>query len=153
MRTLIRKLVLGTAALLGLGIGGAALDHAAEAASPAHLDCIPPASQILDRSQTADALGPFDARWVQQQLRKDDIRWAQLELRNRGLYNGPLDGVLGPKTKLALAKYQKDNGLGRRASLDARTWEALTDNPEGGQGSSMPPSTARNSSEQSDLGR
>jgi peptidoglycan hydrolase-like protein with peptidoglycan-binding domain len=64
-------------------------------------------------------------------LRRDDIRWAQVELRYRGLYQGSLDGVVGPDTKRALSQFQKINGLGRTASLDAQTWEALT-------GSSIP---------------
>jgi hypothetical protein len=28
-----------------------------------------------------------------------DVRWAQLELRNIGLYNGSLDGVIGTKSR------------------------------------------------------
>jgi peptidoglycan hydrolase-like protein with peptidoglycan-binding domain len=59
-------------------------------------------------------------------LRRDDIRWAQVELRYRGLYQGSLDGVVGPETKRALSQFQKINGLGRTASLDTQTWEALT---------------------------
>jgi peptidoglycan hydrolase-like protein with peptidoglycan-binding domain len=59
-------------------------------------------------------------------LRKNDIRWAQVELRHRGLYKGSLDGIVGPGTKRALSQFQKMNGLGPTASLDAQTWEALT---------------------------
>jgi N-acetylmuramoyl-L-alanine amidase len=59
-------------------------------------------------------------------LRTNDIRWAQVELRYRGLYKGSLDGIVGPETKRALSQFQKMNGLGPTASLDAQTWEALT---------------------------
>ena len=59
-------------------------------------------------------------------LRRDDIRWAQVELRYRGLYQGSLDGIVGPETKRALSEFQKINGLGPSESLDAQTWEALT---------------------------
>ena len=73
-------------------------------------------------------------------LIKNDIRWAQVQLRYQGLYGGSLDGILGPKTKRALAQFQHNNGLSRTASLDAQTWEALTSGTGITQGSSgMPP--------------
>jgi peptidoglycan hydrolase-like protein with peptidoglycan-binding domain len=62
-------------------------------------------------------------------LRTDDIRWAQVELRDRGLYQGSLDGIIGPETKRALSQFQQINGLGPTASLDAQTWRALTGSP------------------------
>ena len=135
----MRKLLLGTAAVLVLGIGGATLDYAADAGNPVNPATMPPAAQTSDSSLTGDA------------LRKDDIRWAQVELRDHGLYQGSLDGVLGPETKRALGQFQKNTGLGRTASLDAQTWEALTDDPGIGQGSSMPPAAERVGG--SDLGR
>jgi peptidoglycan hydrolase-like protein with peptidoglycan-binding domain len=138
MRKLIRKLLLGTASVLVLGIGGAALDYA-DAGNPVSPATMPPAAQMSDSSLTGDA------------LRKDDIRWAQVELRDKGLYKGSLDGILGPATKRALGQFQKNNGMGRTASLDAHTWEALTGDPGIGQGSSMPAAPERTGG--SDLGR
>jgi len=58
-----------------------------------------------------------------------------------GLYNGSLDGVLGPETKRALDQFQKDNGLDRTATLDQQTMVALFGNIGISQGSSMPPTT------------
>ncbi len=136
---MIRKLLLGTASVLALGIGGAALDCAADAGSPANAAAMPQATQTSNRSLASDA------------LRKDDIRWAQVELRDGGFYKGPLDGILGPDTKRALGQFQQNNGLGRTASLDAQTWEALTADPGIGQGSSMPPASERTGG--SNLGR
>jgi peptidoglycan hydrolase-like protein with peptidoglycan-binding domain len=123
MTKLMRKLMLGAAPILALGIAGVALDHHPAKAE----DAVHAASMPLAR-QTPDS----------EFLRRDDIRWAQVELRYRGLYKGSLDGVLGPETKHALDQFQKNNGLGRTAALDARTWEALTGNSEIAQGSSMP---------------
>ena len=100
---------------------------------------MPPAAQTLDSSLTGDS------------LRKDDIRWAQVELRDRGFYKGSLDGILGPEMKRALGQFQKNNGLGRTASLDEQTWEELTADPGIVQGSSMPPAPERSGG--SDLGR
>ena len=139
MRKLIRKLLLGTASVLALGIGGAALDYAADAGNPVNASTMPPAAQTSDSSMTGDV------------LRKDDIRWAQVELRDKGLYKGSLDGILGPETKRALGQFQKNNGLGRTASLDAQTWGALTGDPGIGQGSSMLAAPERTGG--SDLGR
>lgn len=133
MRKFIRKFMLGSASVLALCIGGAALDYAAEpgttvaaTSNAVTAGCTPAASHTLESWRTGDF------------IRKDDIRWAQAELRYRGLYKGSLDGLLGHETRRALGQFQKNSGLGQTASLDAQTWEALTGNPEIGQGSSIP---------------
>ena len=125
---MIRKLILGTASVLALGIGGAALDFAADA------DDVP---------NVAPAPGTSH-HWVNTaNLSKDDIRWAQVELHTMGLYNGSLDGVVGPETKQALLGFQESNGLERTATLDQQTADALIGNPGvEGEGSSMPPKSA-----------
>ena len=134
MRKFIRKCALGIASVLALSIAGTALDYAAD-----------PGNAVADSDNTitagsTPAVFQTPENWrASDFIRKDDIRWAQLELRYRGLYKGSLDGVLGPKTRQALAQFQKNNGLDQTASLDAQTWETLTDNPDIGQGSSMPP--------------
>src|SRR5580700_9279097 len=128
----MRKLILATASVLALGIGGTAVDHAANAGNtvPNAGWNMPPAPGTSQDLQTAANL------W-----KKDDFRQAQLELRNMGLYNGSLDGVLGPETKRALDQFQKDNGLDRTATLDGLTMVALFGNIGISQGSSMPPTT------------
>jgi peptidoglycan hydrolase-like protein with peptidoglycan-binding domain len=146
MKRLIRKMVLGTASVLALGIAGTALGYAADPGNSVNAANMPQASQTLDSSQTEDS------------LRKDDIRWAQVELRDRGPYKGSLDRVLGPGTKRALGQFQTKNGLDRTSSLDAQTWEALTGDAHIGQGSSMPPKAGGGGSMMSapaasDLGR
>ena len=124
---MIRKLILGTASVLALGIGGAALDFAADA------DDAPNAVRNMPSTpETSHHL--INAA----DLSKDDIRWAQLELHNMGLYSGSLDGVAGPETKRALAEFQKSNGLERTVTLDQKTADALIGNTGVGQGSSLP---------------
>jgi len=46
------------------------------------------------------AVGPYLSQQPQAvaNLSKDGVREAQLELRHSGLYNGSLDGVIGPQT-------------------------------------------------------
>ena len=141
MGNLIRKFVLGTTSVLVLGIGGAALDCAADAGNTGNTDSMPALSQTSDNLMP----GTF--------ITKDDIRWAQVELRDAGLYKGSLDGVLGPRTKQALGAFQHKNGLARTASLDAQTWDALTGNSNIGQGSSMPSDTDRAGSPENSFGK
>ena len=126
---MIRKLILGTASVLALGIGGAALDFAADA----------------DDAPNAIGTMPWAAatsqHWVNAaNLSKDDMRWAQVELHDRGLYNGSLDGVAGRETTHALLRFQERNGLEQTARLDQPTADTLFGS--GGdisQGSSTPP--------------
>ncbi len=89
-------------------MGGAALDYVADAddAAPSaegNMPSVPEASS--PRINTTN-------------LSKDYVRWAQVELRNLGLYNDSLDGVMAPETKRALAEFQKANDLKQTAMLD-----------------------------------
>lgn len=129
---MMRKLILGTASVLALGIGGAALDFAADADDvPNPVGSMPSASGALHHWLNAANLS------------KDDIRWAQVELHTMGLYNGSLDGVVGPETKQALLGFQESNGLEGTATLDQQTADALIGNTGvGSEGSSMPPKSA-----------
>ena len=129
----MRKLILATASVLALGIGGAAVDHAANAGNtvPNAGRNMPPAPGTSQHLQTAPNLS------------KDDFRQAQLELRRMGLYNGSLDGVVGPETKQALEQFQKNNGLDRTTRLDGQTMVALFGNIGISQGSSVPPNTSQ----------
>jgi peptidoglycan hydrolase-like protein with peptidoglycan-binding domain len=138
---MMRKLILGTALVLALGIGGAAVDFGADA------DDVPNAV----RNMTSSAGTSHE--WLNAaNLAKDDIRWAQVKLHMMGLYNGSLDGVAGPETKQALLKFQKSNGLDRTATLDQATADALIGNIDSGEGSSMPQNGARAGSMTSSAG-
>ena len=121
----MRRLILGTVSVLALGIAGAALDYSADAGDSPNAGLNTPAMSSYPWLNAAN-------------LSKDDIRWAQLELHNRGLYNGSLDGVVGSETKQALGRFQKLNGLDRTATLDPETLDALFGKPNLGQGSSVP---------------
>jgi peptidoglycan hydrolase-like protein with peptidoglycan-binding domain len=85
------------------------------------------------------ASGPSQHPRAVANLSKDGIREAQLELRHSGLYNGSLDGVIGPQTRQALVRFQKENGLEQTATLDAHTIVMMFGNIGPSQGSSMPP--------------
>jgi peptidoglycan hydrolase-like protein with peptidoglycan-binding domain len=125
--TMVRKLILGMASVLALGIGGAALDFSADA------------------DNVSKAAPEPSHHWLNAaQLSKDDIRWAQVELRMIGLYNGSLDGVAGPETKRALLGFQTRNGLERTATLDQQTADALIGHSDPGmraEGRALGPQT------------
>lgn len=129
---MMRKLLLGAASILALGIAGAALDFAADAD-----DAPNPVGNMSAAPGTS-------LQWLNAaNLSKDDVRWAQVELHTMGFYNGSLDGVIGPQTKQAVLEFQKSNGLKRTATLDQQTADALIGNiGVGGAGSSMPPKSA-----------
>ncbi len=125
---MMRKLILGAASVLALGIGGAALDFAADA------------DDVSNAVGNMPSATGTSQHWLNAaHLSKDDIRWAQVELHMMGLYNGSLDGVVGPQTKQALSGFQKRNALERTATLDQQTADALIGNTGVGQGSSMLP--------------
>jgi peptidoglycan hydrolase-like protein with peptidoglycan-binding domain len=126
---MMRKLILGTAAVLALGIGGAAVDFTADADGVAN-------------ATMPSAPGNSHHWLTAAHPSKDDIRWAQVELHMIGLYNGSLDGVVGPATKQALLRFQESNDLQQTATLDQQTADALIGNTGVGTGSSMPPKGA-----------
>jgi peptidoglycan hydrolase-like protein with peptidoglycan-binding domain len=68
---------------------------------------------------------------------RDEIRQVQEQLQAQGLYNGPIDGIVGRGTKRALAQFQQENGLPATATLDQQTYARLS----GAGVPSMAPST------------
>ena len=57
--------------------------------------------------------------------KKKTIRFSQYDLTNLGLYDGKADGIIGPKTRAALRKYQQTLGLPLTGELDEVTRESL----------------------------
>jgi peptidoglycan hydrolase-like protein with peptidoglycan-binding domain len=126
--TMMRKLILGTASVLALGIGGAALDLSADA------------DDVSNAVGSISSAPGTSQHWLNAvHLSKDDVRWAQVELHMMGLYKGSLDGVVGPQTKQALLGFQQSNALEPTATLDQQTADALISNTGVGEGSSMLP--------------
>jgi peptidoglycan hydrolase-like protein with peptidoglycan-binding domain len=69
------------------------------------------------------------------------VRQAQNELHQQGLYDGPIDGIVGPKTKSGLNTYQQRHGLQQTARLDEETLRSmgLAGGSAQASGSSTPP--------------
>ncbi|MGH7114136.1 MAG: peptidoglycan-binding domain-containing protein [Stellaceae bacterium] len=73
------------------------------------------------------------------QATPSEVRQAQEKLHSEGLYQGRIDGHMGPETQQALRAYQQKNGLQATAKLDQETMNSLLGAGAGaGQGSSMP---------------
>jgi hypothetical protein len=88
VRTLIRKLLIGTASVLALGVAGSFVSSVLDVADAGNTATAASMPAVVESSR--DAL-TGDA------LRRADIRWAQVELRYRGLYQGSLDGIVGAR--------------------------------------------------------
>ncbi|HEV2301717.1 MAG TPA: peptidoglycan-binding domain-containing protein [Stellaceae bacterium] len=124
----MRRLILTTASVLALGIGGAGFAQAQGYSSQGGAAAKMPPTQTLAKTST-----PASAT----RISKAGVKQAQAKLRQEGLYRGRIDGILGPKTKTALRTFQRKNGLPATASLDRRTMSALGGGMTSGQGSSM----------------
>jgi putative peptidoglycan binding protein len=74
-----------------------------------------------------DAYYPYDGPiYGYNDLPPDEVIGnVQTELYNEGYYNGPIDGVLGPDTRAAIADYQRDHGLAVTAAIDEPTVASL----------------------------
>lgn len=77
--------------------------------------------QTLSSGQPSASAGSSQpSRPIQQ-----DVRQIQTELQSMGLYNGQIDGIVGPKTRSALRQYQQQQGLTVTGEIDQATLERL----------------------------
>lgn len=58
-------------------------------------------------------------------VKMPDAKQIQTALKNAGFYDGEIDGVIGPKTKEAIQKFQERNDLSVDGVVGSRTWEKL----------------------------
>ena len=61
---------------------------------------------------------------------KTDVKTVQENLRDKGYYNGQIDGIAGPQTKAGIRQYQKTENLAVTGRLDAQTAGKLGVGPE-----------------------
>jgi hypothetical protein len=75
----------------------------------------------------ADAYYPYDGPiYGYNGMSPDQVTVdVQQQLQADGYYDGPIDGVLGPMTREAIAAFQADNGLSVTSVIDEPTLDAL----------------------------
>ena len=109
------------------GRGGDAVARSRAAALRAQLTA--EAQQTADRSaqafrpQTQAAAGPAPATRA---LADANLSLAQGVLSQLGYYQGPRDGVASPALRMAIAAYQRDQGLPASGSVDGETLNRLS---------------------------
>ena len=54
-----------------------------------------------------------------------NVRDAQQALKDKGLYDGPIDGINGPKTRAAIRSYQEKDNLNEDGRLGPKTMDTL----------------------------
>jgi peptidoglycan hydrolase-like protein with peptidoglycan-binding domain len=132
----MKRIILATASVLALGLGGAGLGFAGDTSNyqPKAGSNMPG----MTGSSTHTAVNPSAVNPSAVNPSRDEIRQAQQQLQSQGLYNGAIDGIIGPETKQALHQFQQQNGLNQTARLDQPTMDRLFGNTGAGQGSTLP---------------
>jgi peptidoglycan hydrolase-like protein with peptidoglycan-binding domain len=113
----MRRLILTTASVIALG-AGLTFAGVTPAAAWTHHSAMHGRMTHVSRAEVRD---------IQQKLKADN------------LYNGNIDGLMGPGTRHALAQFQKQNGLPVTANLDRQTRDSLL----GTMGTATPPGSTQ----------
>jgi localization factor PodJL len=88
----------------------------------------PPARALAERAAAAFQASPAVAPAPAPTAASPDLATAQRALNQLGYYQGPTDGAASPALHLALAAYQRDQGLPVTGSPDATTIAKLSAN-------------------------
>ncbi len=94
----------------------------APSSQPAPNASAPPAGTKTQSHETDTLVQP---KPKEVRVTRQMIVAAQKELNDRGYDAGPADGVLGPSTRAALAKFQADQKLPQTGDLDVATMSKL----------------------------
>lgn len=73
---------------------------------------------------------------------RERVKEIQSCLKNAGFYHGEIDGVKGRKTRSAIKKFQKANGLSADGSVGSKTWGLLSKYSAGAAGTATPQAPA-----------
>ena len=84
------------------------------------------AAGIAETAQTVTGAVERVATTASASLEKPTIEKIQQALKNAGLYQGDVDGKLGPRTKKAIEEFQSQNGLTADGKVGPRTWAKLS---------------------------
>ena len=144
----VATLLVGSALAQGTGSGSTLSapkpGSAGSTPAPTQLQAAPPATQPGSPSvgtapgkamptaqpgtgQTGSAPGMTtgSTKSMAGQANAEQVKSLQKALQAKGMEPGPIDGVLGPKTRAALRSYQKDQKLPETGRLDNETLAKL----------------------------
>jgi peptidoglycan hydrolase-like protein with peptidoglycan-binding domain len=98
---------------------------------------------VKDKAHAAKEKVTGAVRKMERQAEAAETRSMQQALRDKGHDPGPIDGVMGPRTRAALTSYQKAEGLEATGRLDPPTAEKLNlgSSADDGRAPSASPST------------
>jgi peptidoglycan hydrolase-like protein with peptidoglycan-binding domain len=80
-----------------------------------------PADRMTDRSTDRMAM----ASGTDEAVSGNTVKHAQQSLKEQGLYDGAIDGIVGPRTRDAVSRYQRNHNLKQTAMLDRQTLRTL----------------------------
>jgi len=81
---------------------------------------------VVENASAAAAEAVEPAMTANADVSKPTPKLIQQALKNAGLYNGKVDGNIGPKTKKAVEAFQTQNGLKADGKVGHKTWKALS---------------------------
>ena len=151
---MVRKLALVTASVFALGLAGSGPGLAAAANSTANpsprnvQSQTPNAPYMQNQAQSAAMTQGTQAQTAPVKLSQRQVKQVQQQLKTAGLYNGAIDGKIGPKTKQAVSEFQQQNGLTQTGTVDRQTMAAMNNgqntanqnNFGSSSGTALPPS-------------
>jgi peptidoglycan hydrolase-like protein with peptidoglycan-binding domain len=123
---MMKNLIFATASVLALSVAGAGIVHAADTGTPGARTQTPSATMPSQQGQAGTPVN----------LSESQIRQVQQKLKTAGLYDGQIDGRMGPDLKEAISAFQELNRLPQTGAIDQQTMAAL--NSSSSSGSSSP---------------
>lgn len=82
-----------------------------------------PVTQSINAS--ASTIAPVESAATTDAGGLSQAQKIQTALKNAGIYNGNIDGKIGPNTKKAIETFQQNNGLKVDGKVGPKTWAAL----------------------------
>ena len=142
----MKNLILATASVFALSVGGAGIVHAADTGTPGATTQAPSTTMPSQQGQAGTPVN----------LSESQIRQVQQKLKTAGLYRGQIDGKTSPDLKEAILSFQMQHRLPQTGAIDQQTMAALNSNsssgssgtgtgavPSAGGVNNPPPPTAR----------
>jgi peptidoglycan hydrolase-like protein with peptidoglycan-binding domain len=133
----------------GLATAAQAQDTYSQGAAPKSQSAAPAMNDMQNaapaaRTQRANPGRMHKASGPTQKMNRHQVKMVQQKLKSEGLYRGRIDGVMGPQTRLAMTRSQKEAGssptasMGRKGFGQQKSGRGQPDQAGLGVGSSMP---------------